>query len=92
MLTAVALGHVHQDILDSLDVRRLAEEFAARSDIRSGLFGKTKLLQGFTNISSDYFLVSICNKFCLPQNSLVTTCSIGGVLYDGSHIVFLTFF
>jgi len=29
VLTAVALCHVHQGILDSLDVRRLAEEFAS---------------------------------------------------------------
>ena len=38
-LNAVAVCHVHQDILDSLDIRKLAEEFASRSDIRRGIFG-----------------------------------------------------
>ena len=38
-LNAVALCHVHHDILDNLDVRKLAEEFASRSDIHRGLFG-----------------------------------------------------
>lgn len=38
-LNAVAVCHAHQDILDNLDIRKLAEEFASRSDIRRGLFG-----------------------------------------------------
>ena len=38
-LNAVAVCHVHQDILDSLDIRKLAEEFAGQSHIRKGLFG-----------------------------------------------------
>jgi hAT family C-terminal dimerisation region len=38
-LNAVAVCHVHQEILDSLDIMKLAEEFASRSDIRRGLFG-----------------------------------------------------
>ena len=38
-LNAVAVCHIHQDILDSLNVSKLAEEFASRSDIRKGLFG-----------------------------------------------------
>jgi hypothetical protein len=38
-LNSVAVCHVHQDIIDSLDITKLAEEFASRSDIRRGLFG-----------------------------------------------------
>lgn len=38
-LNAVAVCQVHQDILDSIDITKLAEEFASRSDIRRGLFG-----------------------------------------------------
>jgi len=38
-LNAVTLCHVHQDIMDSIDIKKLAEEFASRSDIRRGLFG-----------------------------------------------------
>jgi len=34
--------HLHQHILDSLDVRKAAEEFASRSDIRRELFGNWK--------------------------------------------------
>ena len=38
-LNAVVVCHVNKDIVDSLDIRQLASEFAKRSEIRRGLFG-----------------------------------------------------
>lgn len=38
-LNSVAVCHVNQPILDLLDLRLLAAEFAGRSDIRRGIFG-----------------------------------------------------
>jgi hypothetical protein len=38
-LNAIAICHVHQDILDLLDVDELVNDFATRSAIRKSLFG-----------------------------------------------------
>jgi hypothetical protein len=38
-LNSVIVCHVHQDILDSLDLHKIAADFAGRSDIRKSLFG-----------------------------------------------------
>jgi hypothetical protein len=42
-LNAVIVCHVNQDELDNLDNQQLAAEFAARSDIRKGIFGTFNL-------------------------------------------------
>jgi hypothetical protein len=39
-LNAVVVGHEHQEILDNLDIMKLAGEFASRSDIHRGLIWK----------------------------------------------------
>ena len=39
-LNAVAVSHVHQDVLDSIDITELAAEFASRSQTRRALFGR----------------------------------------------------
>ena len=63
------LSHVYQDLSDTLDVRRLAEEFAGRSDIPNGVVGnwiQTKLLEGFTDFCSDYFVKTfVCHGIVL---------------------------
>ena len=38
-LNSVIVCHVHQDILDNLDIHKIAADFAGRSDIRKSLFG-----------------------------------------------------
>ena len=38
-LNSIAVCHVHQDLLDKLDLQKLATEFAGRSDIRRRIFG-----------------------------------------------------
>ena len=35
---SVIVCHVHQDILDNLDIHKIAADFAGRSDIRKSLF------------------------------------------------------
>ena len=37
-LNVIAVCHVNQEILDSLDIRKLTEEFASRSHIRRAIF------------------------------------------------------
>ena len=39
-LNAVALCHVHKDILDAVDITALEKVFASRNDTRSFIFGK----------------------------------------------------
>ena len=39
-LNNIALCHVHKDILDKLDVKKLMQEFVLRKDNRRALFGK----------------------------------------------------
>ena len=39
-LTNLALAHVHQDILDNLDFRRLQHDFIQRNAERKSVFGK----------------------------------------------------
>ena len=39
-LNAVAVCHVHQHVLDNLDVKELAADFASRSQIRKAVFGQ----------------------------------------------------
>lgn len=38
-LNSVAVCNIHQDILDDIDIAKIAKQFAAQSDIRKGLFG-----------------------------------------------------
>jgi hypothetical protein len=38
-LNAVAICHTHQDILDNIDIAKLAQDSAERSDIRRNMFG-----------------------------------------------------
>ena len=38
-LNAVVVCHVHQDVLDNVDISELAADFAGRSDIRKSMFG-----------------------------------------------------
>lgn len=38
-LNAAIVSHVNQDVLDSLEINKLASEFASRSEIRRGMFG-----------------------------------------------------
>ena len=38
-LNSVIVCHVHQDILDNLDIHKIAADFAGRSDIRKSMFG-----------------------------------------------------
>ena len=37
-LNAVIVCHVHQDVLDNVDISELAADFAGRSDIRKSMF------------------------------------------------------
>ena len=39
-LNAVALCHVHQQILDNVDMNKLAAEFVSRSQTRKAVFGQ----------------------------------------------------
>jgi hypothetical protein len=38
-LNSAAIGHVHQERLDSVDIEAIAKEFVSRSDIRKKAFG-----------------------------------------------------
>lgn len=38
-LNSVIVCHVHQDILDNLDIQKIANDFIGRSDIRKSMFG-----------------------------------------------------
>ena len=38
-LNSVAVCNIHRDILDNIDIAKIAKEFAAQSDIRIALFG-----------------------------------------------------
>jgi hypothetical protein len=38
-LNAIAVCHAHQDVLDAVDLERLAEEFISRSNTRKMAFG-----------------------------------------------------
>jgi len=40
-LNAIALCHVHQEVLDSLNLTDIASQFAGRSVIRRNIFGGT---------------------------------------------------
>jgi hypothetical protein len=41
-LNAVALCHVHKDILDQIDVKEIVETFIVNSDRRKTTFGKAE--------------------------------------------------
>ena len=38
-LNSVIVCHLHQDILDNLDIQKIANDFIGRSDIRKSMFG-----------------------------------------------------
>jgi hypothetical protein len=41
-LNAVAVCNVHRELVDDVDLSRLAEEFASRPEIRRNVFGNWK--------------------------------------------------
>jgi hypothetical protein len=43
-LNAVAVCNLHRELVDDVDLSRLAEKFAGRSELRQNIFGNWKML------------------------------------------------